>query len=328
MIRRRNCIAACVLWPAPLAGWAQPTRKIHRIGILGVGYTNADLAGPQPRSPSMVALLAGLRGLGYAYGEDFVTEPRSPAGQVERFPALVAELMGLRVDVIVAAGPALAALKQATSTLPVVMAGAEDPVGLGVVKSLAHPGTNFTGLSNQALETAVKKLELLKELVPGAAPVAVLWDPASLLTWQAVEDSARRRGWRLLSFEVSDAVEVKAGIKAAAAAQAGALLPVGGLVFRHARLIAELATASRLPAFYSNPDQVGNAGLIHYAADLNLIWGRAAVFVDKILRGAKPADLPVEQPTKFNLIINLQTAKAIGLTIPRALLLRADQVIQ
>jgi len=208
------------------------------------------------------------------------------------------------------------------------MAGAEDPVGLGVVKSLAHPGTNFTGLSNQALETAVKKLELLKELVPGAAPVAVLWDPASLLTWQAVEDSARRRGWRLLSFEVSDAVEVKAGIKAAAAAQAGALLPVGGLVFRHARLIAELATASRLPAFYSNPEQVGNAGLIHYAADLNLIWGRAAVFVDKILRGAKPADLPVEQPTKFNLIINLQTAKAIGLAIPRALLLRADQVIQ
>jgi putative ABC transport system substrate-binding protein len=221
----------------------------------------------------MVALLAGLRGLGYSYGEDFVTEPRSPEGQVERFPALVAELMGLRVDVIVAAGPALAALKQATSTLPVVMAGAEDPLGLGVVKSLAHPGTNFTGLSNQALETAVKKLEMLKGLAPGTAPVAVLWDAGSLLTWQAVEDSARRRGWRLLSFEVRDAAGVKAGIKAALAAHAGALLPVGGLVFKHARLIAELATASRLPAFYSNPDQVGDAGLIHYAADLNLILG-------------------------------------------------------
>jgi len=296
--------------------------------MLGVGVINANVTGPQPMSTSMVALLTGLRSLGYAYGEDFVTEPRSATGQVERFPALVAELMGLRVDMIVAAGPALAALKQATSTLPVVMAGAEDPVGLGVVKSLAHPGTNFTGLSNQGLETAVKKLEMLKELVPGAAPVAVLWDPASRLTWQAVEDSARRRGWKLLSFEVHDAPEVRAGIKAAAAAQAGALLPVGGLVFRHARLIAELATASRLPAFYSNPEQVGDAGLIHFAADLDLIWGRAAVFVDKILRGAKPADLPVEQPTKFNLIINLQAAKAIGLTIPRALLLRADQVIQ
>jgi putative ABC transport system substrate-binding protein len=276
----------------------------------------------------MVAFLAGLRSLGYVYGEDFVTEPRSPAGQVERFPALVAELMGLRVDLIVAAGPALAALKQATSTLPIVMAGAEDPVGLGVVKSLAHPGTNFTGLSNQAVEVAVKRLELLKELVPGPAPVAVMWDPGSRLSWQAVEGSARRRGWRLLSFEVRDAAEINAGVKAATAAQAGALLPVGGLVFRHARLIAELAAASRLPAFYSNPDQVGDAGLIRYGADLDLIWGRAAVFVDKILRGAKPSGLPVEQPTKFNLIINLQTAKAIGLTIPRVLLLRADEVIQ
>jgi putative ABC transport system substrate-binding protein len=328
MIPRRCWIAACGLWLAPLAGWAQPTRKVYRIGMLGVGSTSAEMAGPQPTNPSVAALLGGLRDLGHVYGEDFVTEPRSPAGQIERFPALVAELIGLRVDVIVAAGPALAALKQATSTLPIVMAGAEDPVGLGVVKSLAHPGTNFTGLSNQAVEANVKKLELLKELVPGPAPVAVLWDPGSRLSWQAVDASARQRGWKLLSFEVRDVAEIDAAIKAATAAHAGALLPAGGLAFRHARHIAELAAASRLPASFGNRAQVGDAGLISYGADLNVIWRRAATFVDKILKGAKPADLPVEQPTQCNLVINLKTARAIGLTISPSLLLRADEVIQ
>jgi putative ABC transport system substrate-binding protein len=249
-------------------------------------------------------------------------------GQTERFPALVNELIRLRVDVIVAAGPALAAIRQATSTVPIVMAGAEDPVGLGVVETLAHPGTNFTGLSNQNVEATVKKLELLKELVPGAAPVAVLWDPGSRLTWQAVEVSARKRGWKLLSFEAHDLAEIDAAILAASAARALALLPAGGLAFRHARHIAEVAAASRLPAAYANPTQVGDAGLISYGADLDLIWGRAAVFVDKILKGARPADLPVEQPTKFTLIINMKTAKSIGLRVPQSLLLCADEVIQ
>jgi putative ABC transport system substrate-binding protein len=272
--------------------------------------------------------LRGLRGLGYVYGETFVSEPRSAEGQVDRFPALVAELIRLPVDVIVAAGPALAACKHATSTLPVVMAGAEDPIGLGVVKSLARPGTNFTGLSNQGVEVTVKKLEMLKEMVPGAAPVAVLWDPNALLSWQAAQAAARQRGWELLSFEVHDLAEMEAAIKAAAAARAGALLPVGGLAYRHARRIAELAFMSRLPATTSNAAQVGDAGLLSYSADLNVIWQRAAVFVDKILRGADPADLPVEQPTKFNLVINLKTAKALGLTAPQSLLLRADEVIQ
>jgi putative ABC transport system substrate-binding protein len=208
------------------------------------------------------------------------------------------------------------------------MAGAEDPVGLGVGKSLAQPGTNFTGLSNQNVETTVKRLEMLKQIVPGKAPVAVLWDPAALLSWQALQAAARQRGWKLLSFEVHDAAEIEAAIKAAAAAKAGALLPVGGLGFRHARRIAELAFTSRLPAAYGNAAQVGDAGLLSYGADLDVIWQRAAVFVDKILRGAKPADLAVEQPTKFELIINLKSAKALGLTIPQSLLLRADEVIQ
>jgi putative ABC transport system substrate-binding protein len=328
MIQRRSWIMAGGLSLTPLSGWTQPTHKLRRIGMLGVGYNPDEMAGAQPMAAPIAALLAGLKALGYAYGEHFVTEPRSPVGQTERFPVLVAELIELRVDVIVAAGPALAAIKQATSTLPIVMAGAEDPVGLGVVKTLAHPGTNFTGLSNQAVEATVKKLELLKELVPGAAPVAVLWDPNARLSWQAVEALARLRGWKVRSFEVRDVAEIDAAIKAAIAARAGALLPAGGLAFRHARHISEVAAANRLPAAYTNPRQVGDAGLISYGADLDLIWRRAAVFVDKILRGAKPADLPVEQPTKFNLVINLKTAKALGLTVPQSLLLRADEVIQ
>ena len=330
MMKRRAVIASLALGPlwVARAARAQPARKVYRIGMLGVGATTAEMVGPEPRSPIVGALLRGLRELGYVYGEHFVTEPRSAEGQAERFARLAAELVRLQVDVIVAAGPALAALKQATSTIPVVMAGAEDPVGLGVVKSLAQPGGNFTGLSNQSVALTVKKLELLKELVPGAAPVAVLWDPASLLSWQAAETAARQRGWKLLSFEVRDAGEIEMAIKAATDARAGALLPVGGLVFRHARRIAELAASSRLPAFYSSRAQVGDGGLISYGADLNVIWRRAAVFVDKILKGAKPADLAVEQPTKFELVINLKTAKALGLTIPQSLLLRADEVIQ
>jgi ABC-type uncharacterized transport system substrate-binding protein len=328
MIRRHGLIACGGLWLAPLSVVAQPTRSMHRIGALGVGSTSEEMAGPQPKVPPMAALLDGLGDLGHVYGEDFVTETRSPAGQVDRFAGLVAELIELRVDVIVAAGPALAALKQATLTLPIVMAGAEDPVGLGVVKTLAHPGTNFTGLSNQSVEASVKKLELLKELVPGPSPVAVLWDPGSRLTWQAVQAAARQRGWKLLAFEVRDVAGIDAAIKAATAAHAGSLLPAGGLVYRHARHIAELTSASGLPAFAANQGQAGHAGLIHYGADLNVIWRRAAHFVDKILKGAKPDDLAVEQPTKFNLVINLKTARAMGLAVPQALLLRADEVIQ
>ena len=237
MIDRRSLLRCGAGWLAAAAqsSQAQGARKLYRIGMLGVGATTADMSGPQPRSAPANALVAGMRDLGYVYGEDFVTEPRSAEGQLERYPALIAELIGARVDVIVAAGPALAALKQATSTLPIVMAGAEDPVGVGVVKSLARPGTNFTGLSNQSVEASAKKLELLKELVPGPAPVAVLWDAGSLLSWKAVEAAGRQRGWKLLSFEVRDLAGIEAAVKAAAAARAGALLPLGGLVFRHAR---------------------------------------------------------------------------------------------
>ncbi len=287
------------------------------------------MVGPQPRFPVHNALLRGLRELGYVYGEHFVTEPRGAAGKPERFPGLAAELVRLKVDVIVAAGPALSALKQASSTIPIVMGGDSDPVDRGYVQSLGHPGGNFTGLSSQSVEVTGKRLELLKEIVPGAASVAVLWDRASLANWQAAEAAAREQGWKLLSLEVRNAGEIEGAFRAATDARVGALLVfASGLLFTRARRVVELAASSRLPAMYHLRQYVEAGGLISYSADLNEIWRRAAVFVDKILRGPKPADLPVEQPTKFELVINLKAAKSLGLTIPQPVLSRADEVIQ
>ena len=174
----------------------------------------------------------------------------------------------------------------------------------------------------------MKRLELLKEIVPGRAPVAVPWDSGARLSWQAVAEAASQRGWRLTSFEVRDLAGIEAAVRAASAAKAAALLPLGGLAFRHADAIAELALASRLPAAAASRAALRQGGLISYGADLDAIWRRAAVFVDKIRRGADPATLPVEQPTVFRLAINLRTAKALGLTVPQSLLLRADEVVE
>ena len=297
---------------------------------LQISGTTANLAGREPQSRSVNAFLRGLREQGYVYGEHFVTEPRGGEGRPERLPELAAELVRLRVDVIVASGPTGAALKQATSTIPIVLAAVDDPVSQGIVQSLGHPGGNFTGLSIQSTDTIGKRLELLKELVPGAASVAVLRDRASVLQWQAAEAAARERGWKLLSIEVRDAGEIEQTFKAATGARAGAILVFGasGIFLSHARRIAELAAISRLPAVYPLRPYVEAGGLISYGADGIEIWRRTAVFVDKILKGAKPADLPVEQPTKFELVINLKAAKALGLAIPQSLLLRADEVIQ
>src|SRR5712692_2552013 len=272
----------------PRAAAAQPARKVYRIGILSSSATSSDMVGPQPRYPFTNALLQGLRELGYVYGEHFVTEPRGGEGKPERFPDLAAELVRLRVDVIVSGGPTLAALKQATSTIPIVMTGAGDPVGRGFAQSLARPGGNFTGLSTQGPETTGKRLELLKELAPGAAPVAVLWDRRTgLLSSQAAEAAARERGWKLLSLEIRDAGEIEGAFKAATRARAGALLVLaGGFFDRHAGRIAELAAKSRLPAMYVLRLFVEAGGLISYSADLVEIYRRAAVFVDKILKGA------------------------------------------
>jgi putative tryptophan/tyrosine transport system substrate-binding protein len=307
---------------------AQPARKVPRIGILGLSDRTSDLVGPEPRNPSIRALVRGLRELGYVYGEHFVTEPRGAEGKPERLPGLAAELVGLRVDVIVASGPGLPAIKQATSTIPVVMAAFGDP-DEGVVQSLARPGGNFTGLSLQREDTTGKRLELLKEIVPAAAPVAVLWDRSNLRNWRAAENAARKRNWKLLSLEIRDASEIEGAFRAATDARAGSLLVItGGHLYPHARQIVELAARNRLPAMYELRPYVEAGGLISYGADLIEVWRRAAFFVDKILKGTKPADLPIEQPTKFALVINLNAAKALGLTIPQSVLLRADEVIQ
>ncbi len=271
-----------------------------------------------------------MRALGYRYGEHFVTESRGPGGNPERLSALAAELVRQQPDVIIAGGglPAVA-LKQATSTIPIVMAASVDPVGQGLVQSLARPGGNVTGLSLQSTETIGKRLELLKELVPGAAPVAVLWYRADPQDWQAAEGAARARGWKLLSLEQRDMGAIDAAIKTAATARASGLLVLGGGVFfPHGGRIAEIAISHRLPTMFGLRPLVEAGGLMSHGADLVDIWRRAATYVDKILKGAKPDDLPVEQPTKFELVINLKTARALGLTIPQSLLLRADEVIQ
>jgi putative ABC transport system substrate-binding protein len=327
-MKRRALISAGGLWVAGRAAFGQPERKIYRIGILGTG-PSSDYVGPRPESPAAKALLRGLGELGYMYGQHFATEARGAEGKPERYPIVAAELARLPVDVIVAAGPSLIALKHATATIPVVMAAGHDPVADGLVHSLGHPGGNFTGLARQVPETTGKRLELLKELVPGAAPVAVLWDRGARLSWQAAQAAAQSRGWKLLSLEIKSAGEIEAAFKAATSARAGALLVIQGeIAFAHRRRIAELAASSRLAAIYDLRPFVEAGGLISYSADLIEDWRQAAKFVDKILKGAHPADLPVEQPTKFELVINLKAAKALGLTIPHSLLLRADELIE
>ena len=303
---------------------AQPSRKVYRIGILSLQATSEA-----PRRLYTEALLRGLSELRYVYGRDFVTEIRGSEGKPERFPTLAAELIRLQVDVILAPGPALAALKQATSSTPVIMTATLDPVGQSFVQSLGHPGGNFTGFSLQSPETVGKRLELLKDLVPGAAPLAVVWDQPSIIDWQAAQAAARERRWKVLSIKLRDAGEIEDVFRSAVRGRAGALLvSAAGILFPHARRVAELSAKNRLPSMYGLREHVEVGGLISYGADINDIWRRAAVFVDKILKGAKPAELPVEQPTKFELAINLKTAKTLGLTIPQTLLLRVDQVIE
>jgi putative ABC transport system substrate-binding protein len=315
----------------PRAGAAQLARKVARIGIVGFAGTSAEMSGPDPTRPSVKALVTGLRELGYVYGRDFVTEPRGGEGRPELWPGLVAEIVRLQVNVIVAPGPMMATLKQATTTIPIVMAGASDPIGDGYIRSLSRPGGNVTGLSLQEFDTIGKRLELLKELVPSPAPVAVLWNnwrPESIRYWQAAETAAGKRGWKLLKLEVRETSEVEAAFKAATDARAGSLLMIASrLFFGRARQLAELAARSRLPVMYDLAEYVEAGGLICYGADVVDLWRRAALYVDKILKGARPGELPVEQPSKFELVINRKAAAALRLPIPPALLARADEVI-
>jgi putative ABC transport system substrate-binding protein len=269
-----------------------------------------------------------MRDLGYEYGKHFVTEARGGEGRPERWANVVGELLDVQIDVIVASGLMLQPLKEARPSVPVVMAAADDPVGTGLVVSLAQPGGQFTGLSHQMVETTAKRLELLKELVPGAAPVAVL-SASTGVTKPVIDAAARERGWKLLFLEIRGQDELERILKAATDLRVGAfLVAAGGFLFRHAQRVVELVARTRLAAMYPHRLYPEVGGLMSYNDDLVAIWRRAATYVDKILKGTKPADIPVEQPTKFELVINLKTAKALGLTIPPSLLARADQVIE
>jgi putative tryptophan/tyrosine transport system substrate-binding protein len=312
----------------PVATGAQPAGKVWRIGVLGFAPSTADMVGPDPKNEFTKALLRGLRELGYVYGQHFVTEPRGAEGRRDRYPSLVTDLIGLQVDVIVAVAASLSAVQQATSTIPVVFPGAPDPVGQGYVKSLARPGGNLTGLSFQMLELVEKRLELLKQLVPTRAAVAVLWDRASPSVWEAAQAAAKGRGWKLLSLPIRDVGEIDKALSTATTARAGALLVLAGILDAHSQRIVDLVAQNRLPAVYQFRFYVERGGLAYYGPDLVEMWRAAAAFVDKILKGTKPADLPVEQPTKYELVINRKTAKALGLTISPSVLQRADRVIE
>ena len=307
---------------APLVAEAQPAEKLARIGYLSLGS-----AADTPK-----ALLQGLRELGYVEGQNLVIEYRYAEGKAERLPDLAAELVSLKVDIIVAGGtpPPLAA-KRATTTIPIVMTSAGDPVGSGLVASLAKPGGNVTGLSTFTRDLAAKRLQLLKEVVPVISRVAVLWNaanPYAVLNMRETEAAARTLGLQVQSLEVRGPDDFEKALPAAISGRAGALFVVDNPLVFVARLrVADFAIRTRLPmtAFYKPFAEAG--GLMTFGASLADLYRCAATYVDKILKGVKPADLPVEQPTKFELVINLKTARALGLTLPQSILLRADQVI-
>ena len=309
----------------PLAAEAQQAGMMWRIGYLQTP--------PASTTPIRDAFRQGLRDLGYVEGRNLVIEFRDAGAKPERLAALASELVRLKVDVIVATGTqAISAAKQATSVIPIVMTVSGDAVGTGLVASLARPSGNVTGLTLITPESAGKRLELLKEAFPRTSRVAVLWnptDPPRLLEYKQTQDAAKLLGLMLQSVEVRSSEELEGAFSAITRGAADALVTFSDpltAVFR--KRIVEFAATSRLPAMYGRREEVEDGGLMSYAPNFADLFRRAATYVDKILKGAKPADLTVEQPTKFELVINLKTAKVLGLTIPPSLLVRADEVIQ
>ncbi len=308
------------LLAGPLPTEAQEA-KIPRIGYLS------------PGSGRDRAFWQGLRELGYVDGQNIVIVPRGARGKRDRLPALAAELVRLKVDVIVALNPPAArAAKNTTTTIPIVIGSSRDPVRSGFVASLARPGGNITGLWSISGDLIGKRLELLKEVVPGLSRVAVLWKPGrrrSDARFKRTQVTARALGMQLQSLQVHDPSDFQGAFEAATRERAGALITLRNPdIVGHRKRIAELALESRLPAVYDDRAFVEVGGLMSYGADLGALHRRAAIFVDKILKGAKPADLPIEQARDFELVINLKTAKQIGITIPPAVLYRTDKVIK
>ena len=311
---------------APLAAFAQQQRsKVARIGVLESTSTSAN---------QREALIAGLRELGLVEGKNIIIEYRWADGKYERLPSLAAELVQMKVDVILAGGtPAVQAARQATTSIPIVMLRIGDPVGSGFVASLSRPGGNITGLSNVLVEVASKYVELLRAAVPTLSRVTVLLNPGNPIHtdyFKRIQAAEQRPSTAtVLPLQASTASEIEAAFGAIRQERADALIVLGDPFFAsQAPRIADLATQQRLPTMFWTRGPVESGGLMSYGQRNAEHYSRAAAYIDKILKGAKPGDLPVEQATKFELVINLRTAKAIGLTIPQQLLLQADQVIE
>jgi putative ABC transport system substrate-binding protein len=312
------------LLTVPLAAAAQPLGKVYRIGFLATAPLPAHV---------WEALLDGLRERGYIEGQNLVFERRFSEGNAERFPEFAAELVRLKVDcLIVPSTPAALAAKHATQTIPIVVPAANDPVGAGLVASLARPGGNLTGLSTFAPELSGKRLELLKEVVPGLTRVAVLWNaanPANAAAWEEMQAAAGALGLLLHSQDVRGPQDFEGVFARMIQARPEAFLVLADtLLARHRPQIVEFVTQQHLPSVFSTKEWVVAGGLMSYGPSLPALYRRAATYVDRILKGATPADLPVEQPTQFELVLNLKTAQALGLTIPPLVRFRADEVIQ
>ena len=319
-------VVASGILAAPLFGEAQTRATPRRIGWIGAATSAAA-------TRFVAAFLDGMRELGWIEGENLVVEYRWAEANLERLPELIADLLRLRVDVIVVIGtPAAQAAKRASSEIPIVFGMVGDPVASGIIVSFARPGGNATGWSYNLPEITGKQLALIKEVAPGASRVAVLWNPGSggdRLGFSQARAAAQALRLGIQSVEIRGSGDLDAALSAVTVGRPDALFVFSDAVaaVNRQRIVA-FAGQQRLIAVYQGREFVENGGLISYAPNVEHQWQRAAVYVDKILKGAKPADLPVEQPTKFELVINLKTAKALGLTIPQSLLLRADEVIQ
>ncbi len=323
-------VMAFVIWAPTGPAEAQRANKVYRIGFLAAGSMKAH-------KPRLAAFRQGLRKLGYSDGENFVIEERYAAGRRKRLPGLAAELVGLGVDVMVTNGHSATrsadrATRQADRAIPVVFALAPDPVGAGLVASLARPGGNVTGLSNSQIILTPKRLALLKEVVPGAARVAVLMNsdvPAHVRQIERLRVTGRRLGSTIVAVEFKEPGALERAFAVLKQMRADALMHLPSSEIATYRIqIAAFALENRLPTIFAVPRSVEPGGLMSYSTSITDLYRRAATLVDKILKGAKPADLPVELPKKFDLAINLKTAKTLGITFPRSILIRADKVIE
>jgi putative ABC transport system substrate-binding protein len=327
MTKKIFCIGLCTMFfLLSVSAQAQQPAKISRIGFL-------SSLSPAAVSARMDAFRQGLRELGYVEGKNIVIEYRWAEGKTERLPDLAAELVRLKVDVIVTGGPAVnPSAKKATSTIPIVLSFDNDPVGNGFAASLAHPGGNITGLSTLAPEISGKQMELLKEIIPKLSRVAVFGNsiqPGNPQALKETEIAAKAFKVKLQYQDVLNPKDIESAFREASKARAGAVLVLGNVVVTsHPKQFIELAAKNRLPAMYWSSEFVEAGGLITYSVSITDLFRRTATFVDKILKGRTPADLPVEQPMKFEFIINLKAAKQIGLTIPPNVLVRADKVIR